>query len=400
MGSAFPYETDLVSFDGNTYFEFDDPALGSELFRTDGTAGGTGILVDLKPGEDSSSPGRPFAGPTQLLWGANHPDDYGELMATDGVTVSRLDTNPGGSDGIEERFEGTALGSTVVFAAIGDGVGYELFATDGTPTGTGLIGDLDAAGSSSPENFGSGLGLAFFRATTADEGEEPWVTNGEAGGAMLLGDLVPGPEGSFPGSFVEAGDKVFFFANDPVAGSLLWVTDGTPAGTVQVFDLDTDGPGGSNFPGDPDEPSVKLMAVGARVVFVAGNAAFGDELMISDGTPAGTLLLRDINPGPASSDPTDLTKVGDRVYFIADDGEHGPELWVTDGTSGGTRLVWDVNPGPSGSDLENLTAADRDTLYFTANDSVIGNELFRYSTRVFADGFESSDTTSWSLTNE
>ncbi len=374
-GSAFPYDTDLVPFAGHTYFGFFDPVLGRELFRTDGTPGGTGIVVDLEPGSDWSDPVSLFAGSTHMIWNAyNPPDSAYEVMATDGVTVTRLDSNPDGDD--EPSEARGALGDRILFSARGPGIGEELFVTDGTPAGTELIADIEPGGSSSPEHFGHGLGLAFFRATTVAEGGEPWVTDGEAGGTTMLGDLIPGPDDSDPSGFVEAGDQVFFVADHPVAGTSLWVTDGTPLGTEQIFDLDS---------GGPESPGGMLVPLGDRVMFYAHDPAFGDEPMVSDGTVAGTFRLRDINPGPASSNPDDdeeelaPVRVGNRVYFIADDGIHGYELWVTDGTPDGTQLARDVNPGPSGSNLGNLTAGGPWTLFFTANDSVIGEELFRYS---------------------
>src|SRR5207237_2512684 len=73
--------------------------------------------------------------------------------------------------------------------------------------------------------------------------------------------------------------------------------------------------------------------------------------------------------------PQNLTVVGDRVYFAADDGVHGGELWVTDGTAAGTRLIKDIaiqdepwspfGAAPS-SYPSNLTAAGG-KLFFTTN---------------------------------
>src|SRR5687768_5542786 len=60
----------------------------------------------------------------------------------------------------------------------------------------------------------------------------------------------------------------------------------------------------------------------------------------------GQSLVRDIRTGPPSSYRSWMVASGRHVFFIADDGVHGEELWVTDGTAAGTRLVRDANLGP------------------------------------------------------
>lgn len=55
----------------------------------------------------------------------------------------------------------------------------------------------------------------------------------------------------------------------------------------------------------------------------------------SDFTP---YLVKDIH-ATASAWPGHLTVLGDFVYFVADDGEHGYELWRSEGTAAGTPLV-------------------------------------------------------------
>ena len=69
----------------------------------------------------------------------------------------------------------------------------------------------------------------------------------------------------------------------------------------------------------------------------------GAELWRTDGTAAGTYLLRDINPGEPSSSPTGFIVINDVAYFRADDGTNGKELWRTDGTTSGTTIVADID---------------------------------------------------------
>ena len=62
--------------------------------------------------------------------------------------------------------------------------------------------------------------------------------------------------------------------------------------------------------------------------FAASDELHGLELWQSDGTAAGTVMVADLNPGPAHSYPASITSADGRLYFAADDGFHGKELWV------------------------------------------------------------------------
>src|SRR6516225_655075 len=88
----------------------------------------------------------------------------------------------------------------------------------------------------------------------------------------------------------------------------------------------------NHSPGDPKVSQVAL--VGSTIFFSATDGPLrGVELWRSDGTRAGTRIVKDINFGPGSSNPNYLTNVNGTLFFTADDGTHGAELWKSDGTA-------------------------------------------------------------------
>ena len=93
----------------------------------------------------------------------------------------------------------------------------------------------------------------------------------------------------------------------------------------------------------------RLTGNGTVTYFTADDREHGQELWASDGTTAGTRLVKDVNPGRSGSAPTWLTLQGPTLYFIANDGTHGAELWKSDGTSDGTTLVADIVAGAAGT---------------------------------------------------
>ena len=87
-------------------------------------------------------------------------------------------------------------------------------------------------------------------------------------------------------------------------------------------------------------------AVGGKLFFTVNDGKHGTKVWKSDGTKAGTLMVKDINR--ATDDgygPTYLTAVGGKPFFAVDDGTHGKELWKSNGTKAGTVMVKDIDPG-------------------------------------------------------
>ncbi len=210
-----------------------------------------------------------------------------------------------------------------------------------------------------------------FGASDAVHGFELWVTDGSEAGTRLVKDIRPGPDSSLvwigdPG-FMPVGDSFVFVANDGVHGYELWCSDGTDAGTFILRDV---------MPGPEHGVVQTLLALGGRVYFDALDSEHGRELWATDGTAAGTVLVADISPGAESSKVRDPTPFGDGLAFVAEHEATGAELWTSDGTASGTRLVKDIFPGPDGS-LPSGLRAIAGTLYFVARDGIHGWELWR-----------------------
>ena len=164
---------------------------------------------------------------------------------------------------------------------------------------------------------------------------------------------------------------LFFTATDGTGagdhGEELWRSDGTTAGTALVKDI-YPGTGNSSNPSE-------LTNAGGFLFFAADDGTTGNELWRSDGTTAGTTLVKDIRSGSSGSYPSNVVNVGGAVFFRANDGSTGYELWRSDGTGAGTTLVKDIDPGPGESDPENLTNVGG-TLFFAADDGTHGYELW------------------------
>ncbi|HEY2840050.1 MAG TPA: ELWxxDGT repeat protein, partial [Pirellulales bacterium] len=78
-------------------------------------------------------------------------------------------------------------------------------------------------------------------------------------------------------------------------------------------------------------------------------------------------MVLDINENEQASSPSEMVAIGSTTYFAAYDGVHGNELWKSDGTAAGTVLVKDIKPGGANSFPRYLTNVNG-TLFFTAGD--------------------------------
>jgi ELWxxDGT repeat protein len=180
-----------------------------------------------------------------------------------------------------------------------------------------------------------------------------------------LDNFVPNLTTSSPSNFTDVNGTAFFIANDGIHGNELWETDGTLAGTFLVKDIN---------PGPANSFAYLLTNVNGTLFFSAAESTHGQELWESNGSAAGTFMVADIRAGGVGSYPLYLTNVNGTLFFAANDGTHGYELWESNGTAAGTSVVQNVDPVFNG--LSNNFVNVNGTLFFSAFESTHGLELW------------------------
>lgn len=137
-----------------------------------------------------------------------------------------------------------------------------------------------------------------------------------------------------------AADRFVFWRETPGAGIEPWVSDGTQAGTRLLRNI-----GANRTDGYGEQPN--YLPFGDSALFVGLSGRHGAELWITDGTPEGTRMLRDIFPGRVSSEVRldQVVSVGDRVFFPANDTSMRRGLWASDGTPEGTARIPLIHAG-------------------------------------------------------
>ncbi len=168
---------------------------------------------------------------------------------------------------------------------------------------------------------------------------------------------------------------LYFVGNDGISGLELWKTDGTPAGTTLVKDIYA----GASSAFDIDYGTGFFTKVNNIFYFLARDAANGIELWKSDGTTDGTMIVKDITLANSSTVISSLTQVGNKLAFLVyDNTTQKKVLWQSDGTDAGTTPVNDLNltDVTINDFFSNALVGYKNQLFFTAYTQEYGNELW------------------------
>lgn len=275
----------------------------------------------------------------------------------------------------------------VIYYSFDDGVhGNELWRSDGTNKGTYMVSDIYTGDlSSNPSNLTEVNGLLMFSAISEGRGYELWIYayNDLRGSPQMLIDISVGPTSSQPNNFHVLEDKngsgiLFFSAYRNSTGKELWKSDGTKLNTKMIKDIN---------PGPKSSYPSNFCTVGTQVFFAADDGIHGVELHRSRGTEGTTTMVKDINYHGSisySSDPTYLVAYNGMLYFSAKNNvtyssQIQTELWKSDGTEAGTFLLKDLNEstGFNKSGEPNSFQIHNGELYFIGTNTNASEKLWK-----------------------
>ncbi|NVN91578.1 MAG: hypothetical protein HXX11_13385 [Desulfuromonadales bacterium] len=399
----------FLDVNGTLYFAADDYTNGNKLWQTNGTATATSMV----PGLTSSNP-VPLVNANGTLYFTANADDLWKRVGTGAAELVKANVS------VTDPSKVIYINGTLYFTGWDSGHGYELWKSDGTLAGTVMVKDIRTGSNNSNIDFLTNLNGSLYFAANNGTDTQLWSSNGtEAGTVVVRSDIKA------VNNLTLVNGKLFFSGDDASNTHALWVSDGTPGGTTMLMN--------NVYPSKP-------TAVGTTLFFQGWTNADGYQLWKSDGTIGNTSMVKAIGSGATSAIPDNLTNVNGTLYFTAwntwdtphhdqiwkSDGTaagtvvvkdlpddygftsvgsltsvHGilafvfmnksyypstddsAELWISDGTSAGTVMVKDMYPGDYGSAPASLTMANslpkllqNEALFFSAIDPLAGREIF------------------------
>ncbi|MEZ6121873.1 MAG: hypothetical protein R3C49_01715 [Planctomycetaceae bacterium] len=340
----------LRSFNGSLYFYASGEA-GSAIYRTDGTADGTERMstaatvaswnhltvlndqVILFNGPSGLSAADPDFRTIQILTNNTVSESTvadgrlyfltsrKALWVTDGTPegtaeVQDFDLLPTGP---ESPFGLTYTNGTLFFLD----VGRRLWKSDGTGEGTvevsplapQIVPDLEA-----PTAFN---GTVYFTTLVNNE-RELWQSDGTEEGTVAVNMSTFSEDFLASALNVTAPDGRWNFFEASSSVRILWRTDGNQAEAHVLLN--------------------ELIYTGIAYELVDDTLLIAESNTLSEFNPAtgDHSLIRSFRRLTSDWVFDELTVFGNSLLFTADDGIHGHELWISDGTPEGTQLVRDL----------------------------------------------------------
>ncbi len=366
----------LYNASGNLSFEAYTATSGYELWKSNGTAGGTAMVADILPGPNSSYPYFTTNISTNtILFSANNGATGVELWKSDGSstgTVMAKDINQGNTQ--SSIITSNIIANTpdgAVFPAYTPTYGSEPYYSDGTSAGTNIINDIEpGVYNSNPYGMQTVRGNVYFLVDSDENNLAAiYIFNSSSKQLQKMFES-PIPGYIIHSNYAVADNGVIFFQlfNPYLYYSdvQVWRTDGTSAGSFLLKD--------SNYPYFGSPAAKEIVTIGNIAYFPFADQYYGVELYKSDGTVNGTKIVSDIFAGSQGSNPYSLINYNGTLYFGAQDEDGNIYFWKTNGTFAGTKKVAQIQPAMAQSDYHNNNAycISKGLLYISVGNNYYG----------------------------
>ncbi len=365
---SLPYN--LTNVNGTLFFAANTNSGDTELFKSDGTAGGT---VQLTFGTRLSNFNFAVAFNGKLFFGVfDSTLSYTDLWTSDGTVAGTVPFLAGGNNvPLDPSSPKAIIGNKLYFRANDYSNNlYDLWVSDGTSGGThpvqpGNLNDPDTL-----LNLTSVNGKLFFEAFDSSTSKYTlWTSNGTAAGTNMVTELTAKQATNFTALGSELYFEMFDSTNSLYA---LWKSDGTAAGTRMVADI-----------GSVNTAFFSLTAFNNKLYFQVDDPIDGGwVLWSSDGTTAGVFKFNNSTTAvPISSNSQEIVFNG-ALYFEGYDTTHGYSLWQTDGVSSNnkTGTVQATGSVPFNGNPSQFTIVSGTELYFVATNVVDSGNLDLWKT--------------------
>ncbi|MEP2770607.1 MAG: ELWxxDGT repeat protein [Fulvivirga sp.] len=311
--------SNLTSYNGEVFFSAYDNINGSELWKSDGTAEGTRILKDIKPNKNynnGSNPREFTVFDNQIYFIASDDGNSSDLWKTDGThegTIKVLETNYIGITDIQPAGD-------FLFMRGSPKALWKL--NSSTDEITNLSVDeyyfLDEINS-----FGNSI--ICITHTTYRQEIRLYIIDPETDEAILLKEFKEPLYGDQDiDNFTTVNEEFYFsvrtdYDSEPET-DVLWKTDGTAEGTVAIKSFSWDRHWSNSY--------MQNFISFQNELFFRGSSGVGNYLYKSNGTEAGTLLVKEVEV----DDYVEPIISNEKLYFA----DEGRSLWESDGTTTGT----------------------------------------------------------------
>jgi len=413
-GNTSSNPAELICNGGELFFAAKTSAEGTELWKSDGSNSGTTIVKDISAGSISSDPLSLTALGSDIIFEAYHPDYGREIWISDGTLAGTQlvkDIEPGNPNQYApSKIRTFTLYNSKLYFPLYNGIGFDVWETDGTAIGTNVSIQVSPnAGNTLIEDLQViGPYLYFWSGNYATS--DLWQSDGTQVNTFALTNLVSFGELSQPVGLISSGDHLYFTGLDNIDGYEMWTYNFTDSSVEMLDNInavktgfeyeeiicdDTDivftvrndkfeNIGNQIWVSDGSVNGATLIVedggqieriwgyigrINQEYYFAADDGVHGIELWKSDGTPAGTQMVRDIYPGAASNYQLgDAQIIDGLIYFSASDGINGREPWVSDGTFAGTKMLKDIYPGQYNSAVKYFTKAGQNVFFQNIKD--------------------------------